>query len=80
MGDIRRTYCAFILGMCSDVDPLDKVTTNAFTLKKKKCFTNSVSALQPYLSLCSSGPSDDFVAGKLLFLCPSFFFCLLFVG
>lgn len=38
MGDIRRTYCAFILGMCSDVDPLDKVTTNAFTLKKKKMF------------------------------------------
>lgn len=80
MRDTRGRYCVFILilGMCSDVDPLDKVITNAFTQKKNA--SQTVSVLRPYLSLCSSGPWDDFVAGKLLFLCPSFLFCLLFVG
>lgn len=52
-----------IIGMCSYVDCLDKVTTNVFIqkLQKKKA---RVLALLPHLSLCCNRPWDDFVAGK----------------
>lgn len=33
MGYTKDILCILILGMCSDVDPLDKVDTNAFTHK-----------------------------------------------
>lgn len=48
-----------------------------------KCFHTNRLFVSPQrcLSFWSSGPWDDFVAGKLLFVCPSFFFfSLLYVG
>lgn len=42
----------------------------------KTWIIDSVSALQPYLSLCSSGPWDDFVARQTSFSLSLILFCV----
>lgn len=62
--------------MCSNVDPLDKVNRNAFTHK-------NMNPCQPCSHICHYTAVDlgmTLLPVKLLFLCPSFFFCWLFVG
>lgn len=62
-----------IVRMCVDVERLDKVST---TLSRSEtCITESMSPLQPYLSVCSNGPWDDFVAGQTSFSPSPFSLC-----
>lgn len=71
----KDIFCILILGMCSDVAPLDKVKTNAFTHK-------NTYPCQPCSHIYLFAAVDlgmTLLPGKLLFLCPSFFFCWLFV-
>ena len=64
--------------LCIHFDFRDVHWCSPFGQGHHKCFhTNRVFVSpQRCLSFWSRGPWDDFVAGKLLFLCPSFFFFL----